>query len=178
MQLELFPEVDAITVSLTPDSLSRALTAVRAARSSDTHATAVERVVRIVTPRIQRIVACYAPAWPDRAVTVDDLTQEVLLEVIAAIHFAPRGSEARVNAWVSTLAFAVLHARWHAAKAMLSSTRTAQLGFVEDVGTLAGIAGGMLDADPEPMGDTGDDTDAGDPARIAPSASPANAAAA
>lgn len=57
MQLELFPKVDAINVSFSPDSLSRGLGAVRGARSPDTHATAVEAVVRMVTPRIQRIVA-------------------------------------------------------------------------------------------------------------------------
>lgn len=98
-----------------PLSLAALAAATRPAHDPDSHAGAVDAVLTAVTPRIMRIARLFIPSWPVAHADVDDLTQEVLLEVAASVHWAPCGSDDQVQAWLSALAMRVLHDLWRAA---------------------------------------------------------------
>lgn len=134
MQLELFSAVDRAPASRTPASFVTAVVAAAEATDPTTHAAAVEVALRIATPRIQRIARCYAAAWPDRAITADDLTQDVLLDVVAALPFAPRASDAACGAWLSALAFDTVHAAWRTAMQDAEGRAGVHAVFASDVG--------------------------------------------
>lgn len=123
MQLSMFADAELpVAVAptrrarrTTPLSLAALVAATRPAHDPDSHAHAVDAVLTAVTPRISRIARLFIPSWPVGHVEVDDLTQEVLLEVVASVHSAPCDSDDQVQAWLSALAMRVLYDLWRAA---------------------------------------------------------------
>ncbi len=125
MQLELLispPEVDSTPASRNIEeaadhigTLACALVKMRRARTPDEHASAVDAALNAATPSIHRVARLYAASWPSEDVDVEELVQEALLEVAAALHFAPRATGHILAAWLSTLAFHALHDLWNVA---------------------------------------------------------------
>ncbi len=125
MQIELLlstQEIDA-----TPDhaqlniatahafALGSALAEMRTATTPDAHAAAVDAALHAASPSLRRVASLFAASWPTD-IDVDDLLQEVLLEVTASLHLAPRGQTHVLAAWLSSLAFDTLHGLWEAAR--------------------------------------------------------------
>ena len=173
MQLSLFADTD-LTVAVAPTptarrsvrpSLATRMVAMHAAQDPDSHAVAVDAVLRNVTPRIVRIARLFIPSCPVAHADVDDLTQEVLLEVAASVHWAPCGSDDQVQAWLSALAMRVLHDLWRAATQDANDHRDALAQFAVELEPDASV--------PHP-----DDTDDGDDGDHEPSGAAVHARAA
>ena len=105
----------ATLVATTPviSDLSVGSTANEAAAAEDT---ANEAVLQRVLPRAERTASLAYVAWPVDGVSIDDLTHDLVLEVLAALPFAPRPHTARFDAWLSSNLLATVHRRYVAAK--------------------------------------------------------------
>lgn len=111
-------EVDACesrTRRVVRSSLAAGVAARHAAHDADSHACAVDAFLTAASPRIATIARLCGPSWPSAHVEVENLVQEVMLEVAAALHRAPCQSEAQTQAWMSTLTLRVLYDLRHAA---------------------------------------------------------------
>lgn len=141
MQLSLFADTDlAVAVAPTPracrssrPSLATRVAAMRTASDPDSHAFAVDAVLTSVTPRIVNIARVFVPSWPVAHVAVEDLTQDVLLEVVASLHEAPYTSDAHTVAWLSTLVMRVLHDLWREAVQDAADHRAALAAFAVEL---------------------------------------------
>jgi len=98
------------------DTLADALMRMRAARGCDDHAIAVDDALSAALPAVQHIAMIFASSWPTPVVDVDDLVQEALIELTASLAFAPRVRDQRLAAWLSALAFDVMHQLWETAR--------------------------------------------------------------
>jgi hypothetical protein len=76
-----------------------------------------ETIQQLVLPRAERLASLAYVAWPVDGVTIDDLTHDLVLEVLAALPFAPRPHTAGFDAWLSSTLLATVHRRYVAAKA-------------------------------------------------------------
>ena len=75
-----------------------------------------EAIQQLVLPRAERLASLAYVAWPVDGVTIDDLTHDLLLEVLAARPFAPRPHTAGFDTWLSSTLLATVHRRYVAAK--------------------------------------------------------------
>lgn len=126
MQTELLlatPDTETPSINTAPctsddhvRALGTALDEMRKARAPGTHAAAVDAALNAATPAFHRVATLFAASWPTQDVDVDDLVQEVLLELAAALDFAPRGTTHGIAAWLSSLAFDTLHGLRDAAR--------------------------------------------------------------
>ncbi len=93
-------------------TLSAALIAMHAAQTPDQHAAAVDAALNAAMPTVAGIAQIFAVSWPTADADAADLVQEALLELTAALAFAPRARDARLAAWLSTTLFDALHQLW------------------------------------------------------------------
>ena len=105
------------------DQLYAALTQFAAATSPDVAAAAMDHCLTLVQPLVERVARIYGASWPTPAVDVDDLVQEGMLELAAAMADAPITTGNTLLAFVSATIFAALHPLWKAAQADASHER-------------------------------------------------------
>ena len=74
-------------------------------------------ILQIVLPRAERMASLAYVAWPADGVSIDDLTNDLVLDVLAAKRFAPRPDTAAFDGWLSSTLLAAVHRRYVAAKA-------------------------------------------------------------
>lgn len=142
MQLSLFQEATPSPVELSvsvadtaiaehaPGTLSRqdlatmgdALSLLAATTDADTHAELTERIAAVLLPYAEALATLAIPSWPDAAWEAGDVAQELLMEVLAALPWAPvpatpTGVRLFVG-WLSTTCLAALNDRLRAAKAL------------------------------------------------------------
>ena len=131
----------ATLVATTPvtSDLPVSSTANEAAAAEDT---ANEAVLQRVLPRAERTASLAYVAWPVDGVSIDDLTHDLVLEVLAALPFAPRPHTARFDAWLSSNLLATVHRRYVAAKEEARAQAEALL-------ELAGVSRAAWDDDAE-----------------------------
>jgi len=89
--------------------------ALHTATDADEYAVLVDAVLRLILPRAEQIAALGMASMPPGQVEVDDLAQELLLEVTAALPFAPNTSVVALMAWLSTTLLDALHGMWRSA---------------------------------------------------------------
>jgi DNA-directed RNA polymerase specialized sigma24 family protein len=103
-------------------TLSDALSQLAATTDADTHAELTERIAAVLLPYAEAMAKLAAPSWPDAAWEAGDIAQELLMEVLAALPWAPvpatpTGVRLFVS-WLSTTCLAALTDRLRAAKAL------------------------------------------------------------
>ncbi|WP_396215488.1 DUF6362 family protein [Gemmatimonas sp.] len=79
--------------------------------------TATDAVLQLVLPRAERLASLAYVAWPVEGVSVDDLTNDLVLEVLDALPFAPRPQTAAFDVWLSSTLLTTTYRRYTAAKA-------------------------------------------------------------
>ena len=133
MQLE-FGHFDGTTLLTAPHTiadhdgqrvaqLSAALVQFAEATSPDTAASAMDHCLTLAQPLVERVARIYGASWPTPAVDVDDLVQEGLMHLAAALADAPVASGTAMLTFVSSTIFAALHPLWKAAQADASHER-------------------------------------------------------
>lgn len=89
----------------------------------DVAAQAMEQCLRLVHPLVQRTARIVAASLPAATVEVEDLIQEGMMALAAALSDAPMTSGSALLAFVSSTIFATLHPIWKAAKAEAAQHR-------------------------------------------------------
>lgn len=126
MQLTLvFPEPVQSAAASTPAAfvadasadLRTLLAAHDAATSVADAATASDAILLQVQPQAERAASLFLAVWPVDDVTTEDLTNEVLGDVLAGLPFAPRHGTTGFHIWLSSTLISGLHQRFVAAKA-------------------------------------------------------------
>jgi hypothetical protein len=79
--------------------------------------TANDAVLQLVLPRAERLASLAYVAWPVEGVSVDDLTNDLVLEVLDALPFAPRPQTPAFDVWLSSTLMTTTYRRYTAAKA-------------------------------------------------------------
>ena len=123
-------EADTTMTEHAPGTLSRqdlatlgdALSLLAATTDADTHAELTERIAAVLLPYAEAMATLAAPSWPDAAWEAGDVTQELLMEILAALPWAPvpatpKGVRLFVS-WLSTTCLAALTDRLRAAKVL------------------------------------------------------------
>jgi hypothetical protein len=104
--------------------------------------TANDTVLQRVLPRAERLASLAYVAWPVEGVSVDDLTNDLVLEVLDALPFAPRPETAAFDAWLSSTLMTTTYRRYVAAKAEARAHADAMR-------ELAGVSTAAWDVDDE-----------------------------
>ena len=108
-----------------------AMRSVAAAQNADDAAVAVDAVLRLIRAHVRDRVATYAVTWPSDDVEIEDLVQEVLLALVAAMPMADLRTEGTVMLWVSTTTFDTLGELRAAATMQVKRARRAAFGFTD-----------------------------------------------
>jgi DNA-directed RNA polymerase specialized sigma24 family protein len=111
-------------------TVSDALSQLAATTDADTHAELTERIAAVLLPYAEAMATLAVPSWPDAAWEAGDVTQELLMEVLAALPWAPvpatpTGVRLFVG-WLSTTCLAALSDRLRAAKTLARRLKAVQ----------------------------------------------------
>jgi len=111
-------------------TLGDALGQLAATSDADTHAELTERIAGVLQPYAASMVTLVAPSWPDAAFEAEDVAQELLMDVLAALPWAPvpttpAGTRQFIR-WLSTTCLAALADRLRTAKALARRAKAAQ----------------------------------------------------
>ena len=107
-----------------------------------TEDTANDTVLQRVLPRAERLASLAYVAWPVEGVSVDDLTNDLVLEVLDALPFAPRPQNPAFDVWLSSTLMTTTYRRYVAAKAEARAHADAMR-------ELAGVSTAAWDVDDE-----------------------------
>lgn len=103
------------TNSTDGEQLLTLCSAMSSASGADACGVLVDAALRLILPRAEQIAALGMASMPPGQVEVDELAQELLLEVAAALPFAPNTSATALMTWLSTTLLDALHEAWRSA---------------------------------------------------------------
>jgi hypothetical protein len=117
-----------------------------ATAATATGETATDAVLHLVLPRAERLASLAYVAWPVEGVSVDDLTNDLVLAVLDALPFAPGLDTPAFNVWVSSTLMTTTYRRYTAAKAEARA-------YADSMRELAGVSTAAWDDEDEMVED-------------------------